>query len=284
MRPTDARIEALNEPFYDQTDKRTFSNSLDPSLKELELKFDVRGKADPIFGTLEPIAFEKPFDLTLVGSRTKLPRGYVDSSQLKQKDPNFFRSVHVGGVEQAQLAADAKIKEKEVYCRIIGYTYLAVFYVYLFVDQDWAKKVVVEHTDFKVGGYKVRDTPLQNDRAKDILKDEPKRLVLKMLYDRVSHTGKNLSHKPTPVTIMNTGPFVDNAAHTALLRRTDTKKFVTMADLDSDDSKAVPEDFVRHIHRDARAPKLVTILAKAAQYDPLPIDKTGPKWDPAHRN
>jgi hypothetical protein len=161
---------------------------------------------------------------------------------------------------------------------------MKVKYFVAYSDKDWAKKVVVDHTDFKVGGFKVRDTPLQNDRAKDILKDEPKRLVLKMLYDRVSHTGKDISHKPTPVTIMNTGPFVDKAAHTALLRRTDTTKFVTMADLDSADSKAVPDDFIRHIHRDARAPKLVTILTKAAQYDPPPINKSGPKWDPAHRN
>jgi hypothetical protein len=121
LRPTDARIEALKEPFYDLTDKRTFANSLDPTLKELELKFNMRGKADSIFGTLEPISFEKPFDLTLLGSRTKLPRGYVDPTQLRQKDPDFFRSVHVGGVEQTQIVADAKAKEKEVHILIFIY-------------------------------------------------------------------------------------------------------------------------------------------------------------------
>jgi hypothetical protein len=47
--------------------------------------------------------------------------------------------------------------------------------------------VVVDHTDFKVGGFKVRDVTIQSDRTKGILKGEPKQLALKMLYDRESH-------------------------------------------------------------------------------------------------
>jgi hypothetical protein len=42
---------------------------------------------------------------------------------------------------------------------------------------------------------------------------------------------------------MTTDGYVENAAKNALLRRTDTTKFVTMQDLNSDDSKAQPEDF-----------------------------------------
>ena len=49
--------------------------------------------------------------------------------------------------------------------------------------------MVVDHTDFKVGGFKVRDVTIQSDRTKGILKGEPKQLALKMLYDRESHTG-----------------------------------------------------------------------------------------------
>ena len=48
----------------------------------------------------------------------------------------------------------------------------------------------MDHADFKVGGYKIRDVPIQSDRTKDILKGEPKTVALKMLYDRESHAGK----------------------------------------------------------------------------------------------
>lgn len=77
------------------------------------------------------------------------------------------------------------------------YTYNIIFFFFklrvpkqpLSMIQDWKRKVVVEHTDFKVGGYKIRDVPIQSDRTKDILKSEPKKIALKMLYDRESHTG-----------------------------------------------------------------------------------------------
>ena len=81
-----------------------------------------------------------------------------------------------------------------------------------------------------------------------------------------------------PVSIMTTDGYVENAAKNALLRRTDTTKFVTMQDLNSDDSKAQPEDFVRHIHTDARTSKMVKMISKSAKYAPPPIEKVGPKW------
>lgn len=114
MRPTEARIEELQEPFVDQTDVKRVNNSVDPTLRELELHFDTRGKAETIFGALEPLRFEHPFDLRLVGSRTKLPRGAVDSALMKQKDPNFFRSIHIGGEEKVRIIEEAQQKEKEV--------------------------------------------------------------------------------------------------------------------------------------------------------------------------
>lgn len=144
--------------------------------------------------------------------------------------------------------------------------------------------MVVDHTDFKMSGFKVRDVPIQHDRAKDILKDEPKKMALKMLYKRESFKGKDYSYKPTPISIMNTGPYQENAATNALLRRTDTTKFVTMADVDTDDSKAVPQDFVRHIHRDARAPKLLTLITKGSEVTPAPLEKVGPKWGASGHN
>ena len=63
---------------------------------------------------LEPLQFSRPFELKLVGSRKKLPRGVVSEENLRSKDPNFFRSVHIGGEEKLKMLADAKVQEKEV--------------------------------------------------------------------------------------------------------------------------------------------------------------------------
>ena len=114
MKPSDARIDELQDPYMDQSDVKKAYGSADPALKALELQFDTRGKAEKEFGMLEPLQFSKPFQLSLVGSKTKLPRGTVDTATMKLKDPNFFRSVHIGGEEQAKMLAEAKLKEKEV--------------------------------------------------------------------------------------------------------------------------------------------------------------------------
>jgi len=50
MRPSDARIDDLQDPYLDQTDVKKVYNSADPQLKAMELQFDTRGKADKEFG------------------------------------------------------------------------------------------------------------------------------------------------------------------------------------------------------------------------------------------
>jgi hypothetical protein len=50
MRPSDARIDDLQDRYHDQTDVKKIHNSADPQLKAMELQFDTRGKADKEFG------------------------------------------------------------------------------------------------------------------------------------------------------------------------------------------------------------------------------------------
>ena len=118
-----------------------------------------------LFGTLEPIEFERPFDLRLVGDRAKLPRGKVTAGD--KQDPAAMRSIHLGGEGQAKIIEDALEKEKE----------------------DWKKKVVVDSLSIKIGGFKERDKVLQFQRTKDILDGEPNRLALKHLRTKKSVTG-----------------------------------------------------------------------------------------------
>ena len=64
---------------------------------------------------------------SLVGDRKKLPRGRLaDSSQ--EKDEEFWKSVHLGGLRAAKQLQEVLTKEQE----------------------EWRSKIVVDDTHFKV--------------------------------------------------------------------------------------------------------------------------------------
>lgn len=50
MRPSDARIDDLQDAYVDQSDVKKVYTSADPQLKAMELQFDTRGKAEKEFG------------------------------------------------------------------------------------------------------------------------------------------------------------------------------------------------------------------------------------------
>lgn len=262
-RPSDARIEELHEPFTDQTDvKKGVTMTDDPEelrKRELERGYITQIKAGGDFGALEPAQFEREFQLRLVGDRNKLPRGLQTAGDAKDKD--FFKSVHLAGEEKTKILEDAKAQEKA----------------------EWEAKVVVDHTDFKVGGYNVRDFPIQADRTNDILKGEANRLALKQLRDRKSHKLTDFSYKPAPLSMFSTGPYVQNEAANALVRTTNKTKFITASMQNSSDSTSVNlEDFKLYIHKDANSTPLMAAIAKRKH---PPLDKAnskecvGPKWE-----
>ena len=211
-RPSDARVEELKEPFTDATDvPANASQTQDPEKRRLELGFQAQIKSDPrgLFGSLEAPSFSRPFQLKLVGDRTQLPRGAMVNGQ--QRDPNCFRSVHLGGEKQAQLVAEAMEQEKK----------------------QWADKVVVDSHSVKVGGFKVRDRAIQVDRTSDILKDPPRRKELHHLRNRKSHRGADWGYTTAPLSLLNTNePFVSNAAANALVRKVEHHKFITAREED----------------------------------------------------
>lgn len=304
--PSEARIEDLKEPFRDILDVRPGADAetKDPTLRALEKGFKTQTGAEGLFGGLKPVTFERPFELKLVGDRSQLPRGNLTGGW--EPDPQAFRSVHLGGDDQARIIAEAAAKEKK----------------------EWQKKVVVDTLTVQVGGFRVRDRPLQMDRTADILKGEPKREELIHLRNRVSHRGEDWSYHPAPLSILTAEPFVSNQAATALLRTTDPTKFITSQMLpakvskraeakqslrsltnelrdstsmdssddsysDSEDHKGTngrrtktqdrPQDFTRYIHKDTFNPKLMSIVARRKH---PPQDRTseecrGPKWEPA---
>ncbi len=259
-KPSESRIEELNEPFYDQTDvKASAGDTADETLRGLEKGYTTRLKGIELFGALKPPEFEREFQLKLVGDRSSLPRGQL-LPIATQSDPNAFRSVHLIDEEKARLMAETAAKERA----------------------DWQSKVAVDHLDFKMSGFKVRDKAIPADRANDILKSEPKRIALQKLRTMTTLRGKDIGYTTTPLSIMNAEPYVPNAAAKALVRGEDSSKFVT-AQLGSD---ARPQDFLRYINADGQNAKVLSVLAKKKHppQDRNSAECTGPRWDaPGHK-
>ena len=151
--------------------------------------------------------YSRPFELKLVGDREHLPRGILIAGTRQHTDEGFFKSVHLGGTQQAQIVADAIQKEKE----------------------EWAAKVVVDSTTFRVGHLSVRDKPIQMERAEDILHDEPARRDLKTLrYKTSKSTGKLITYGVPPLSIFNSEPYSTTSQSASVLARHDDRtKFIT---------------------------------------------------------
>lgn len=296
QRPSEARIEELKEPFRDILDVRPGADSetRDPTLRALEKGFKTQIPSDGLFGALKPVTFERPFELKLVGDRTKLPRGLLTGGT--EPDPAAFRSVHLGGENQARIIQEAADQEK----------------------REWAAKVVVDTLSVQVGGFKVRDKPIQMNRTQDILHDEPKREELKHLRTRVSHLGNDWGYSVAPLSILNSEQYVPNQAANALMRTTNPDKFITStmllasqaqaketarkkhgassaslasttdSDYSADEKEGrtgtqKPLDFSRYIHKDTFNPKLVSAIArrKHPPQDRNSEECKGPKWQGA---
>lgn len=265
-RPSNARIEELREPFFDATDKAAnedeISKSPDTIQKEKGFRTQVNGTA--LFGALELPAFEHEFQLKYVGDRQNLPRGRLLNDSVP--DPNFFRSVHLGGENQARIVEEALQKEKE----------------------EWRSRVVVDDIAFKVGKMNVRDKPIQSEKCADILHDEAKRKELIYLRERRSHRNTSFAHTTAPLSILNTEPYAPNAGQKLLARVPDATKFIT-ARLDTNDpfsgmegsASQKPADFVRFIHEGTNKSKIVTMIAKRKHPTQDPSEKHGAKWDAA---
>jgi hypothetical protein len=269
-KPTDIRIEDLKEAWEEPNVSipgvavKERPNE-DPRLRALELGYSTRMKSMAgDFGNLSEPVFEHDFQLRLIGDKTHLPRGKLVGGRGKNRD--FFKSVHLVGDEAAKIIAEAQQKEKD----------------------DWNAKVVVDGA-FKVGGFHVRDTPIQIDRCNDILKDEPKTHALKDLRTKKSVKGKDIGYKTAPIRIMSEDPYVDNEQAKNTMKTLDESLFITAKDLQSHASetdgsdawKQRPVDFNNHIHPDEHAPRLVRHLAKKKHPAMDPREKVGPKWEPA---
>lgn len=150
-----------------------------------------------------------------------LPRGHQVGG--KSPNPDFFQSVHLQtSTPQAQQELHER-KQQEL--------------------ETWKAKVVVDHLDFKVGGFRVRDRPVPCDRPRDILKHEPSTKALKHLRERTSSSGRSdYSYAPSPWSLHAQEEFRGDAPSVfgksdgkhgdgLFLRKDHPHKFVTTQDI-----------------------------------------------------
>ena len=249
-RPSDSRIDELKEAWEGDLPKgMKTSNPEDIANLQLERGYTNRIRGGELFGKLKEPTFTREFDLKLVGDRKSLPRGHMVDGNAGDKDPQAFRSVHLGGEGQAKLIAEAEEAEKKA----------------------WRDKVVVDTLSVQVGGFVTRDKTLQFQRTDDILHDEPKRKELIHLRTRKSVGGRDFSYAPAPYSIISQGQYTGNGA-TALQRTKDPTKWTLTAEGET-------KDFVRFIDRNANAPRIMCVLSAHKELTKLaPSEMTGPKW------
>jgi hypothetical protein len=267
QQPSQIRIEELKEPWLNDLlppqGQDLYGNCIDANtspttrarLIEKEKKFHTFHKSLDVFGSLEPPVFEHPFELSLIGSRSPdaLPRGKLLNPN--QDNPEFFKSIHIGGDEQQRILQEALAKERA----------------------DWKAKVIVDHEDFKVDGFLVKDrVSSQIDRYTDILHDAPKRIALKSIRKHASSNKKlDWSYGTTPMTIINKNEdYIDNIAKVGL-RVVEKDKFITAKE------RGEAIDFHRYISTNASAPRIVKLLStRPVQHGAkTKIEKSGPKWE-----
>jgi hypothetical protein len=268
-RPSETRIEGLKQPWEDPANslrrKLGNSNDVDPHLVEREKGFRTNFHSLDSFGLSNPIQFEHDIDFSALGKKNTLPRGVVTKGDKNDRNDDFFRSVHLAGDELIRVCREAALKEKE----------------------EWIRKVVVYHLDFKVGGFKVKDKPVFVDKYSDILKDEADTNALKHLRSMKSHKGNNWGYDTTPATILSTEPFIDNLQSPHRSSRSLNKRNLRkssdidriLPSIDSNKQTDVSE-FKLFINPNTFETPLVRMIAKK-KHPPLDpqTDRVGPKWD-----
>lgn len=120
---------------------------------------------------------------------------------------------------------------------------------------------------FSVSGFNIRDTPLQLDRNSDILKGEANTISLKTLINgKKTSTGKVVTYVQPPLSIFSVEEYVPLAS-TAVLRTTQTDKFVTTMDMRARGEEGTPQDFIRYVRKYGYCQRLA--IAPYSVFHPL---------------
>ncbi|CAM9330007.1 unnamed protein product, partial [Ectocarpus sp. 4 AP-2014] len=138
--------------------------------------------------------------------------------------------------------------------------------------------VVVDDTDFRVGNFNVRDTPLQTDRAKDILHPPINKTAFKIVRNARLPSGKSAPLRPAPVSAFSLEPFAEPEDFTVSIRGNHQERWAA-ADPVTGDKK----DFFLRLHGDRMKLKSHKACARLKHPPLSPSEMKGPRWETYRR-
>lgn len=134
--------------------------------------------------------------------------------------------------------------------------------------------MVVDDTDFRVGNFSVRDTPLQVDRAKDILHLPIKKTAFKMVRNARLPSGKHAPLRPPPVSAFSSEPFAEPEDFTVSIRGNHRERWTG-----TDPATGDKADFYLRLHGDRMKRRSHKVVARRKHPPLKPSEMRGPRWE-----
>lgn len=131
----------------------------------------------------------------------------------------------------------------------------------------------MDDTDFRVGNFSVRDTPLQPDRAKDILHSPINKKAFKIVRNARLPSGKRVPFLPAPVSAFSSEPFAEPEDVTVSIRGNHRERWAATDPVTGD-----KEDFHLRLHGDRMKPKSQKACARLKHPPLSPSEMHGPCW------
>eukprot|EP00953_Heterococcus_sp_UTEX-ZZ885_P025066 13645-Heterococcus_DN1.PRE.1 len=274
-KPSASRIDMLKEPWLENesntstTTNATSTKRFDAATMCGSKDFNcVPSNGAKVFGGLKQAVYTKQFDGTAMHTIGTLPRGQQQHDSCGAQDSStYFKSVHIASADEShQYKQQLLQQEREL----------------------WNSKVVVDDLCFRIGGFTVKDKPLQTDRVADILHGPAIKKAFKLVRTTKLPSGKIVEFPTAPISCLSLEPYADpydkfvaamREQHGEQHQQQQQQQLVHNADGTTTAVSAVKPQFMTRIHSDASKPKSQTIVAGRRKIVPLhAYEKVGPKW------
>jgi hypothetical protein len=276
-KPSASRIDMLKEPWIENETNTSSVSATASSSKKYNAAtmcgsrdFDcVPSNGAKVFGGLNKAVYKKPFDGTALHTIGTLPRGQQRADSCGAQDSsNYFKSVHIASADESQQYKQQLLQQER---------------------ELWNSKVVVDDLCFRIGGFTVKDKPLQTDRVADILHGPALKKAFKLVRTAKLPSGKTVEFPTAPISCLSLEPYADPYdKFVAAMReqygeqhqQEQQQQLVHNADGTTTlNMSSVKPQFMTRIHSDASKPKSQTIVAGRRKIVPLhAYEKQGPKW------
>lgn len=135
-------------------------------------------------------------------------------------------------------------------------------------------QVVVDDINFRVGNFKIRDTPIQIDRARDILQPPIKKAAFKIVRNSRLPSGKSAPLCPPPISAFSPEPYVEQEDFTVSIRGNQRDHWAA-----EDPLTGEKLDFQLHLHSERMKPIPHKVCARKKHPPMTALEMHGPRWE-----